>query len=96
MPRAYATLMADVRAQLQRRLRRGVGANEQQDQVELVKWAAAQKWSSARSASWEVLRRDTPCRPPQAPKALKAIAVIAPVVSAYEDWHTAVPNGEQH
>jgi predicted acyl esterase len=97
--RGYATLMADVRGfNYSGGCAEVWGPNEQQDQVELVKWAAAQKWSSGKVGFMgKSYVGTTPVQAAaHAPKALKAIAVIAPVVSAYEDWHYGgVPNGEQ-
>ena len=98
VPRGYATLMADVRGfNYSGGCTEVWGPNEQQDQVELVKWAAAQKWSSGQVGFMgKSYVGTTPIQAAaHAPKALKAIAVIAPVVSAYEDWHYGgVPNGE--
>jgi uncharacterized protein len=96
--RGYATLMADVRGyNFSGGCTEVWGPNEQQDQVELVKWAAAQKWSTGDVGFMgKSYVGTTPVEAAaHAPKALKAIAVIAPVVSAYEDWHYGgVPNGE--
>ena len=96
--RGYATLMADARGyNLSGGCAEVWGPNEQQDQVELVKWAAAQKWSTGKVGFMgKSYVGTTPVEAAaHAPKALKAIAVIAPVVSAYEDWHYGgVPNGE--
>jgi predicted acyl esterase len=96
--RGYATLMADVRGfNYSGGCTEVWGPNEQQDQVELVKWAAAQKWSSGKVGFMgKSYVGTTPVQAAaHAPKALEAIAVIAPVVSAYEDWHYGgVPNGE--
>jgi predicted acyl esterase len=97
--RGYATLMADVRGfNYSGGCAEVWGPNEQQDQVEMVKWAAAQKWSSGKVGFMgKSYVGTTPVQAAaHAPKALEAIAVIAPVVSAYEDWHYGgVPNGEQ-
>lgn len=96
--RGYATLMADVRGyNYSGGCTEVWGPNEQRDQVELVKWAAAQKWSTGKVGFMgKSYVGTTPVQAAaHAPKALKAIAVIAPVVSAYEDWHYGgVPNGE--
>jgi predicted acyl esterase len=98
VPRGYALLVADVRGfNYSGGCVEVWGPNEQQDQVELVKWAAAQKWSSGKVGFMgKSYVGTTPVQAAaHAPKALKAIAAIAPVVSAYEDWHYGgVPNQE--
>ena len=73
------------------------GPNEQQDQVFLVEWAAAQEWSDGNVGFYgQSYVGTTPVEAAvNAPEALKAIIAVAPVVDAYNDWHFGgVPNGE--
>ena len=96
--RGYAIVVADVR---------GYGdsegcvevwsANEQKDQKALVEWVAAQDWSDGNVGFYgQSYVATTPVAAAvQAPEALKAIIAVAPVISAYDDWHFGgVPNGE--
>lgn len=73
------------------------GINEQLDQKVLVDWVAMQPWSDGHVGFYgQSYVGTTPVEAAvQAPEALKAIVTIAPVISAYEDWHHGgVPNGE--
>lgn len=97
-PRGYAILVADVRGYN----RSGGcvevwGPNEQKDQKVLVEWVAKQPWSDGNVGMYGASYvGTTPVEAAvQAPKALKAIVVTAPVINAYDDWHFGgVPNGE--
>ena len=97
-PRGYAILSVDVRGFNQSGGCVEVwGRNEQRDQNVLVKWAAKQRWSNGNVALVGKSYVGTTALEGavQAPKPLKAIIAIAPVVTAYEDWHFGgVPNGE--
>lgn len=96
--RGYAIVIADVRGYNQSGGCVEVwGANEQRDQRSLIEWIARQPWSNGRVGMFgKSYVGTTPLEAAvQAPRALKAIAVVAPVVSAYRDWHFGgVPNGE--
>lgn len=98
-PRGYAILSVDVRGFNQSAGCVEVwGPNEQQDQKAIVEWAAKQPWSDGRVAMvGKSYVGTTPLEGAvMAPKALKAVIAIAPVASAYDDWHFGgVPNGEQ-
>ncbi|MDQ3986768.1 MAG: CocE/NonD family hydrolase [Actinomycetota bacterium] len=97
-PRGYAILSVDVRGFNESGGCVEVwGYNEQRDQKEIVKWAARQRWNNGKVALvGKSYVGTTPLEAAvQAPKPLKAIIAIAPVVTAYEDWHFGgVPNGE--
>jgi len=97
-PRGYAILTADVRG-----FARSGGCvevwsvNEQKDQKELVDWAAKQDWSDGNVGFYgQSYVGTTPTEAAvQAPDALKAIIIVAPVIDTYYDWHFGgVPNGE--
>lgn len=98
-PRGYAVLNVDVRGFNESKGCVEVwGLNEQKDQKAIVEWAAKQPWSDGRVAMvGKSYVGTTPLEGAvMAPKALKAIIAIAPVATAYEDWHYGgVPNGEQ-
>jgi predicted acyl esterase/uncharacterized membrane protein len=98
-PRGYAILNIDVRGFNESKGCVEVwGPNEQKDQKAIVEWAAKQPWSDGRVAlvGKSYVGTTTLEGAVEAPKALKAIIAIAPVASAYEDWHYGgVPNGEQ-
>jgi alpha-beta hydrolase superfamily lysophospholipase len=73
------------------------GPNEQKDQAYLVEWAAKQAWSDGNIGFYgQSYVGTTPVEAASlAPPNLKAIITVAPVISAYEDWHHGgVPNGE--
>lgn len=97
-PRGYAVVNADVRG-----FNRAGGCvevwgpNEQKDQKALIEWIAKQPWSNGDVGMWGKSYVGTTVLEGavQAPKALKALVVEAPVASAYDDWHFGgVPNGE--
>lgn len=98
VPRGYAVLAADVRGFA----RSGGcvevwGLNEQKDQKALVDWVAKQEWSDGNVGFYgQSYVGTTPVEAAvQAPDALKAIIVVAPVIDSYYDWHFGgVPNGE--
>ena len=98
-PRGYAILNVDVRGFNESKGCVEVwGPNEQKDQKAIVEWAAKQPWSNGKVALvGKSYVGTTPLEGAvMAPKALKAIIAIAPVATAYEDWHYGgVPNGEQ-
>lgn len=73
------------------------GINEQKDQKFLVDWIAEQAWSDGNVGFYgQSYVATTPVEAAvQAPDALKAIVIVAPVNDAYQDWHFGgVPNGE--
>ncbi len=73
------------------------GENEQRDQAFMVDWVADQPWSDGAIGFYgQSYVATTPVAAAvQAPEALKAIIAVAPVISAYDDWHYGgVPNGE--
>ncbi len=73
------------------------GENEQRDQKFIVDWVAGQDWSDGNVGFYgQSYVGTTPVAAAvQAPKALKAIIAVAPVINSYEDWHYGgVPNGE--
>lgn len=96
--RGYGVVMADVRGFGESGGCVDVwGTDEQKDQLTLVEWAASQDWSDGRVGFYgQSYVGTTPVEAAvQAPEALKAIVTIAPVISAYDDWHFGgVPNGE--
>jgi predicted acyl esterase len=96
--RGYAVVMADVRGFGESGGCVEVwGPGEQRDQAFLVDWAARQPWSDGRVGFYgQSYVGTTPVEAAvQAPRALKAIVAVAPVVNAYQDWHFGgVPNGE--
>ena len=98
-PRGYAILNVDVRGY---NLSGGCvevwSYNEQRDQKEIIDWVAKQPWSNDHVGMiGKSYVGTTPLEAAvQAPKALDAIIAVAPVVSAYDDWHFGgVSNGEQ-
>ena len=98
-PRGYAILSVDVRGY---NLSGGCvevwSRNEQRDQKAIVDWVARQPWSNDHVGMMgKSYVGTTPIEAAvMAPKALDAIIAVAPVVSAYEDWHFGgVSNGEQ-
>ncbi len=98
VPRGYAVVIADVRGFGESGGCVEVwGPNEQKDQAVLVEWIADQAWSDGHVGMVGVSYvGTTPVQAAvQAPEHLDAIASVAAVVSAYEDWHFGgVPNGE--
>ena len=98
-PRGYAVLSVDVRGFNESGGCVEVwGRNEQRDQKAIVDWVAKQPWSNDRVGMiGKSYVGTTPVEAAvMAPKALKAIIAVAPVITAYEDWHFGgVSNGEQ-
>jgi predicted acyl esterase len=98
VPRGYAVVVADVRGfGLSGGCVEVWGANEQQDQVDLVEWVARQPWSDGKVGFYgQSYVGTTPvAAASHAAPHLTTIITIAPVINAYEDWHFGgVPNGE--
>jgi uncharacterized protein len=98
VPRGYAVVTADVRGfALSEGCIEVWGPKEQQDQVDLVEWVAAQPWSNGKVGFYgQSYVGTTPVEAAvHAPPHLTTIIAVAPVINAYEDWHFGgVPNGE--
>ena len=98
VPRGYAVVSADVRGfALSEGCIEVWGPKEQQDQVDLVEWVAAQPWSNGKVGFYgQSYVGTTPVEAAShAPPHLTTIIAVAPVINAYEDWHFGgVPNGE--
>ncbi len=98
-PRGYAILNVDVRGYNESEGCVEVWSrNEQRDQKAIVDWVAKQPWSNGHVGMiGKSYVGTTPVEAAaMAPKNLDAIIAVAPVVSAYDDWHFGgVPNGEQ-
>lgn len=98
-PRGYAILSVDVRGY---NLSGGCvevwGYNEQRDQKAIIDWVAKQRWSNDHVGmiGKSYVGTTTLEAAVQAPKALDAIIAVAPVATAYDDWHFGgVSSGEQ-
>lgn len=98
VPRGYAVVTTDVRGFGESGGCVEVwGPKEQQDQVDIVEWVAAQEWSSGKVGFYgQSYVGTTPVAAASlAAPHLTTIITVAPVINAYEDWHYGgVPNGE--
>lgn len=98
VPRGYAVVVADVRGYGKSGGCVEVwGPNEQQDQYDLVEWVASQPWSDGKVGFYgQSYVGTTPTEAAVlAPPHLTTIAIVAPVINAWDDWHFGgVPNGE--
>jgi putative CocE/NonD family hydrolase len=98
VPRGYAVVLADVRGFGDSEGCVEVwGANEQQDQYDLVEWVAAQPWSDGKVGMQGVsYPGTTPIEAAvMAPPHLTTIVAVAGLTDPYFDWHyDGVPTGE--
>ncbi|HVL47983.1 MAG TPA: CocE/NonD family hydrolase [Candidatus Thermoplasmatota archaeon] len=98
VPRGYAVVVADVRGFGNSEGCVEVwGPKEQKDQYDLVEWVAAQPWSDGKVAFYgQSYVATTPVEAAvQRPPHLTTIAIVAPVMNTWADWHFGgVPNGE--
>lgn len=98
VPRGYAVVLADVRGFGDSEGCVEVwGANEQQDQYDLVEWVAAQEWSDGKVGMQGVsYPGTTPIEAAvMAPPHLTTIVAVAGLTDPYFDWHfDGVPTGE--